>query len=202
MKLNNIAIASCIAISMTFLSAFAEEDEQKPYGGEGVLAFVNTCDASPACLKVAADTMKNMLMIHTEVKNGSWSLARSKQSLADAKATAAVFVVKEKLLPVTLVAIEEKWGVVNADGIDDTALEKEVIRVASLVMGAAYSKYSASVMRPVFDMSEFAPKGTNVQDVITFDVLLNMDGALPKLGFKPFRMLTKEEAIAEGYIKK
>ncbi|MBR3956384.1 MAG: hypothetical protein IKJ89_00860, partial [Kiritimatiellae bacterium] len=79
MKLNRSRIALCAMLGAAALSLFSAEEGQKPYGGKGVLVFVNTCGVPVERINVAANTLRNMLMIHTRVKNGSWSLATARQ---------------------------------------------------------------------------------------------------------------------------
>ena len=190
-KLMLVAAALCIGL------AFGEEEQMKPYGGKGVLAIVNACDAPTGALQSAARKFGNLLTIYTDVRKGDWRLADAQKCFDAAKANAAVFVVKDKALPLSLVAMEGKWGMANVEGLDEKGVEKIVLRVASLVMGGGSSKYSASVMRPAFSASDV----TKLEDVVTFDVMMNIDTYMKDLGFEPFRMLSKEEAIAEGYVK-
>ena len=168
-------------------------------GGTGSVAIVNTCNADSAPLKGAADKFGNILMVPFTVQDGSWSLQNAEKSLADSKANVAVFVVDDGALPLSLVSIEAKWGVVNARSLDASQLEKEVMRVAAIVLGGATSQYSASVMRPVFSREDL---NTKAGSIVAFDSLMAISHNLPDLGIVPYKMMTRGDAIEEGLITK
>ena len=178
--------------------AFGAAPEMVKVGGEGKVAIVNACDAQTAALDVALRKVANLLMINFEIKKGEWRLAEAQKCFDAAKANAAVFIVKDKTLPMSLIAMEAKWGVVNAEGLDEKGVMREALRVATVVLGGASSKYSASTMRPVFSKDDLA---TKAGDLITFDSIMSISTYLPELGIKPYQMMTREEAIEEGLIK-
>lgn len=186
---------SCLAAD----NAAPAKDEMVRIGGEGKVAIVNTCAAPSAPLEMAARKIGNLLMIYCEVQNGSWKFAEAQKAFDASKANAAVFVVKDAALPLSLVAMESKWGVVNAEGLPEKSLEKEVLRVATIVLGGGSSKYPASTMRPVFSKEDLE---TKAGQVITFDSLMSIYSYIPALRLKQFQMMTREDAEAEGLIKK
>lgn len=98
----------------------------------------------------------------------------------------------------SLVAMEARWGVVNAEGLDEGCVSKEVLRVMTVILGGASSKYTASMMRPVFSKEDLSKKAG---DVVTFDSIMAISTYLPELGIKPYQMMTREEAVEEGLIK-
>lgn len=191
-----------IVCAMTLSCVFAGEAQTNvllKVGGKGKVAVVNTCRAPRTSLETAAKKLGNILMIDIEVKDGAeWKLADAKKCFDAAGANAAVFVVSDPLLPMSLVAVESKWGVVNAVGLDAVGVEKETSRVLASVLGGGFSKYPASVMRPAFSPEELISKtGT----VVTFDAVLAIFEYLPALGVEPFRMMTKEDLEAEKEIE-
>lgn len=190
-----IAIVALCALTGT---AFAAKVERVKVGGKGKVAIVNACEAPSASLETAANKIGNLLMINIEVKKGEWKFAEAKKSLEATGANAAVFVVKDAALPISLIAMEDKWGVVNADGLEDKSIEKEVLRVATVILGGASSKYPASSMRPVFSKEDISKKAG---EIITFDSIMAIFGYLPELGIKQFKMMAKDDAIEEGLIK-
>ena len=167
-------------------------------GGEGKILVVNACDAPAAALETAARKIGNLLMIEIGVSKGEWTFQTARQSFEAAGANAAVFVVKDPSLPMSLVAMEARWGVVNAEGLSEKSIEKEVLRVATVVLGGASSKYSASTMRPVFSKDDLEKKAG---DVVTFDSLMSIFTYLPDMGVKQYRLMTREDAVEEGLIK-
>jgi hypothetical protein len=197
-------ILSIVAV-VGALSAYAAEksdsgkDEMLKIGGEGKVSIVNACNASASPLQMAARKIGNMLMIHCDVISGTWKFSDAKNAFAATKANAAVFVVEDESLPLSLIAMESKWGVVNARELGEKALEKEILRVATIVLGGGSSKYPASTMRPVFSREDLE---TKAGQVITFDSLMSIYSYIPALGLKQFQMMTREDAEAEGLIKK
>lgn len=197
--MNIKAIVTSVVLASFAQVMFAEDiPEMIKVGGEGKLAIVNTCGVSSEPLEIALKKITNFLMINSEIQTNTWSLAESKQSFEQAKATAAVFVVKDKSLPMSLIAMEAKWGVVNAEGLSEKSVEKEVLRVATIILGGASSKYPASVMRPVFSADDLEKRAG---DVVTFDALMAIFPNLELLGFKQFQMMSKEDVLAEGLIE-
>ena len=86
----------------------------------------------------------------------------------------------------------------NAEGLDAADVSKETLRVATVVLGGASSKYAASTMRPVFSKDDLAKKAG---DIVTFDSIMAISTYLSALGIKPYQMMTREDAIEEGLIK-
>ena len=134
------------------------------------------------------------MMIDVGVEKGAWTLAGAAESLKATKATVAVFVVKDKSLPMSLVALEARWGVVNAEGMNAAQVEKEATRVALILLGAASSKYPASVMRPVFSLADLEKAGA----LMTVDTMMAIMPNLEANGFSSSREMTYREACEAG----
>jgi len=183
MKKVVLALVMCAAMA-------ASCEEMVKIGGKGRLAVVDTYGAPQEAVQRAARKLENLLLITVSAEKGTWSFANAQSAFDAAKATAAVFIVKDPALPMSLVAMESKWGVVNADGLDEKGVEKELLRVATVVLGGASSKYTASSMRPVFSKEGLAKAG----DVVTFDSLMAMFTYLPEMGFKQHELVPKEDA--------
>lgn len=194
--MKNIVFA--FALFGSLMASAEANNEMVKVGAEGKLAVVNTCAAPTAPIEDAVRKLGNFLMINVESKTGSWSLAEAEKSLSATGANAAVFIVKDKELPISLIAMESKWGVVNAEGLSDKSLEKEILRVAIVVLGGASSKYTASTMRPVFSAQELEAKAG---EIVTFDSLMAIFSYVPEMGIKQYMMMSREDAIEEGYIK-
>lgn len=177
-------------------------DQEPPDGGmvmlnaEGKLAVVNACAYEGSVISNTVKKIGNVFMILVEEqKSGCWSLADAAGAFAATGANAAIFVVKDRSLPISLVAMEARWGVVNAEGMDDAVLGREIMRVTTLLLGGASSKYSASVMRPAFSVEDLAKVG----DLATIDSLMAIFPNLKAYGFKQFEMMSFREAYENGY---
>ena len=163
-------------------------------GAEGKLAIVDACGIGEDAIKSASKKIGNFFMIESVTQGGQWSLMSAKDSFAATGATAAVFVVKDEALPISLIAMESRWGVVNAALLDGKTLEKEVLRVAIVLLGGASSKYPASTMRPAFSVDDL----NEVGELVTIDTLMAIFPNLEKYGFKQYQMMTYREACEEG----
>lgn len=201
MKKLNVSFALSVALCAACFvhAAFAEEidPEYGPtiyVGGKGRMALVDSGlnDAKP--LQAVADKIGNFMMIDIGVEKGAWTFAGATEALKATKATAAVFVVKDKSLPMTLAAIEARWGVVNAEGMSAKQVEKAVTRIVALLLGGASSKYQASAMRPVFSLADLDKAG----ELLTVDSLMAIMPNLEANGFVPRREMTYREACEEG----
>ena len=179
--------------------ASGKQPDMVAVGGSGKIAVVNTCGASKRVVDNVTSNFWKVMMIKTEVQTGKWSLAKAQDAFKSTKANAAVFIVNDPALPISLVALESKWAVVNVHTLSDVALYKEIQRMMCIILGAASSKYDSSTLRAAFSGAELEKmKG----DGITFDTLISIFEYIPALGVKQWQMVDREEAIEDGLIKK
>ena len=176
--------------------------EEPPDGGmvlvnaEGKLAVVNACAREGDAIANAVKKAGNVFMIAAEAqKRDGWSLDKAKEAFDATGANAAVFVVKDASLPISLIALESRWGIVNSIGMSDAVLGKEIMRVATLLLGGASSRYESSVMRPAFSLEDLEKIG----DLATIDSLMAIFPNLKVHGFKQYEMMTFREAYESGY---
>ena len=209
MKKPMFAVIAMAALTLTAVAAprrpvakpAAPAEPEPPDGGmvlvnaEGKLAIVNACGYEGDVIANSVKKIGNVFMIVAEEQTGSWSLDKAKDAFDATKANAAVFVVKDKALPISLVALESRWGLVNAEGMNDAVLGKEIMRISTLLLGGASSKYEASVMRPAFSLEDIEKLG----ELATIDSLMAIFPNLQKYGFKQFEMMTFREAYESGY---
>ena len=193
--MNKIMVAAVAAICG--VCAFAENlaPDMVVIPGKGKIAFVNASGVSDSALRGAAENVRNSLMINAEVKGGNWSFATARKNLSDTGANVAVFVVKDSSLPLSLIAMEEKWGVVNASGLSDTAISKEALRVGLVVLGAAASKNEVSVMTPVFSVQELEKMPG---DSVTIESLMSIFPTVESLGITQIETVDYTSALRRG----
>ena len=200
--MKKLIVSAFIALGVA--TAFAEGQkaggaEPKPemvrIGGAGKVAFVNVAGVDEGLLKAAAAKISSVLMIEVEVQKGEWSFAEAKKCFADTKANAAVFIVKDSTLPLSLIAMEGKWGVANVAMLEGKSIMKETLRVATVILGGASSKYKASVMRPVFSAADLEKEAG---EIITIDALMAIYPNLAALGLKQYEVMEYADALEEG----
>lgn len=190
-----------IAIAGLLVCSFAQADDNDTLikiGGKGKVAFVNTCEAPTDALDASLKKLGEILMINLVIQKGEWTLADAQKNFDAAGANTAIFIVKDKTLPMSLIAMESKWGVVNAEGLDATSISKEALRVATVLLGGASSRYTASTMRGVFSKEDLQKKAG---EIVTFDSIMSIVNYLPSLGIEQFQMMTKGDAIESGLLK-
>lgn len=191
-------------VVVLFLAAcvFADangKDDMIRVGGKGRVAIVNTCAASTNALAKVARKFDNLLKVDIAIKTGGpWTFADAGRCFDAANATVAVFVVKDRNLPMSLVALESKWGVANVEGLDDDCAAKLVTRVLTSILGGGASKYPSSAMRPVFSRDDLAKKAGLG---LAVDTAMSIFNYLPATGVEPYRLMSREDAIEEGLIK-
>ena len=120
--------------------------------GTGKLLYVN-CQSRVVESEVSnrVEKIKRTLKFNTELRQGSWSL----QSRNPEDATFVVYIVDDEKLPMSLVAVESRWGVVNTATLKlGNRFSKELTRVTTLVLGAAQSQIKTSPMRTVTKSSD------------------------------------------------
>ena len=199
--MKSMTMMTCVLFAA--IAAFADKpaaEKLQRFGGEGHVSLVNAGGlAKNDALVEVQKGMEELLLVPIKISTGTWTLATADEAAKATGAKAAVFVVKDDALPISLVAMESRWAVVNAKDLTDKAARREVMRVASILLGAAYSQYDASVMRPAFSRDDLEKK---VGDAFTIDVLLPILNGMQRIGIKQFELMTKEEAVEAGYLKK
>lgn len=142
--------------------------------------------------------------LKVEVRPAKFSLATAKAEREKAGAGAGVFVTEDPALPMSLVALEECWGMVNLAplkaGAPDAAkfasrFRKELIRITSVVFSGAKSQYRTSPLQTVKSAAEL---DKTIGDAYGIDSLMNIVKNLPDLGIEPDKRITYMAACQQG----
>ena len=183
--------------------AIAEQGGMILVGGNGSITVIDTLDIEESRnLLPKAFKMARILHVFIEAKRGVFSFKTAADSV-DVD-NAVVFIVDDPVLPITLVAQEARWAVVNlsslkgdniAKGIVDDRLYKSFLRATCLLLGAAPCKFPASPLKPVMSLKALdALKDTT----LTFDAVMNMDSYMKGIGIKRYEPMTYQAACEEG----
>lgn len=190
-------LSSVFAAGLAF-ALFAEESIPEGaivnVGAEGRVAFVAGCECDMPLLTEVATNMGRILTIDIGAERGAWTLATAADAFAKTKARVAVFVTEDATLPISLVALEARWGVVNKRGLKEGQLRTEVMRVALLLLGASCSRYEGSAMYPTFSAADLEKN----KGALTVDTVMAVFQTLEKLGIKQYRQLCYRDACYEG----
>ena len=125
------------------------------------------------------------------------------QAKQNAKAEIAVFLVDDPALPISVVAYEEHWGIVNvaklADGADKVQLfgrvNVETLRVMALASGGGDSQYHNSAMKCIAKPADLDGAPSD----LPFDVMNRMIVTGHALGLTAENRSTYRNACREGW---
>ncbi len=157
--------------------------------------------------KISANSkmLSNMLRgITINEKDELFSLASAADTMKKENVAAAVFIVDNPALPMSLVAIESNWGVVNvahlkADNPDEAKMtsrfRKEFVRITSIVFSAVLSQYKNSTLLTANSAQDL---DKIIGENYSFDSLNGMLRHLNDLGVKPGTVTTYRKACMEG----
>lgn len=162
--------------------------------GEGKAVIVNCQRKFPtAALATTIEPFKELLKVEMEVRGGSWKFGDG----VPPGANVALYVVDDPEIPLSLIAPEARWGVVNVAQIDkESNLKKEVTRVAIMTFGAGVSQYKVSPMQPITSVKDL---DSLVGSTLTVDVTMAMRANLEKLGLTQTKYTTYRKACMEGW---
>ena len=115
--------------------------------GQGKVVVVNCQERiAESLIKERTARLARLLKCAFEVRKGAWEI--SAPNAADANI--AIYIVDDPKLPMSLVAAESGWGVVNAVGLESgERFSRQLTRVFALTAGAMCSINIHSPMQPV-----------------------------------------------------
>ena len=129
--------------------------------------------------------------------------------MAGSGGQAGVFFVEDPGLPMSLVAQEECWGVVNVywlqEKIDratpkgreifESCVRKEFARVVVALLGPSYARTASAKPLRVRNWRELDANGT---EIIPFEALMAMFNYMPQIGIERIVLMTYREACEAG----
>ena len=177
--------------------------------GSGEVRIFDWQDAVPE------SSVKEMFMLSSscpikvpfkhERKQGRFSIAGVPKAMSEAGVKAAVFLVDDPSLPMTLCAMEASWGVVNVAPLKADSpkpqllfqrLNKLFTRVATVTFGGTHQPVTFSALQSVTTLKELDEMGAFA---IAPMCLTMMSDHLPKLGVTFPYLTTYKRACREGW---
>lgn len=166
---------------------------------KGRVVIVNAQnEAKKEWLQHAAEVFAGDVFIAVEVEDGSFDLRKP-----ELKGEVTIFVVKDDSLPMSLVAAEAKWAVVNVAKLasDKPAFYemrtmKEITRVTTMLLGGADSQYPLCVMGIAPTMKDL---DGFMDSRLPVDVIDRMKKNMPKVGIVPYSTTTYRAACKAGW---
>lgn len=134
----------------------------------------------------------------------SFSVATAKAEREKSGAGACVFLVDDPSLPMSLIALEEGWGVVNIAPLKDgnpsaeklaLRFKKEFVRVSSVVFSGCKSQYKTS---PLQGVSSLAELDKTIGENYGIDTVMAIATHLPEIGVICAKKITYREACQRG----
>ena len=162
--------------------------------GEGKVVVVNCQDVvGEALVAERAARLEKLLKCAFEVRRGTWDVAAQKPR----DANFAIFLVDAPGLPMSLVAAESGWGMVNTSGLAEGGrFSKQLTRVFALTVGAMCSRNIHSPMQPVSSVEQLdGVKSDDIMRDMIDSIRLNMKAR----GMTPARISSYRKACEEGW---
>lgn len=152
----------------------------------------------------AISLARKNLQTSVEIVEGKFSVETAQREIAAKNGTAGVFIVDVPSLPMSLVSLEETWGMVNMAKLREGATgdvlakraAKEFNRVLAAVFGGGMSSQKSSIMRPMTNASDL-DKAVNVW--LPFDTLGVVFNALPEYGITHKKRVPYIKACQDGW---
>lgn len=174
---------------------------------KGDVRFVNLQKTvSNEVVTAISESIGKVLRINSgvETKAVAFDVTKAGEMFAASKANACIFWIDDPRLPMSLIAPESKWALLNiaalnADKPDTPKLNKRAqkmaMRVSAILLGAATSKYRGSALESVQSVKDV---DNMVGSVLLPDSLMAISNHLPKLGITQGRVIAYRRACMEG----
>lgn len=166
---------------------------------KGKVVYVNCQQRAKAeWLTEQAKVYSDDLKIAVEVANGVFAFPTP-----ELQGDASIFIVDDPKLPMSLIALESKWAMVNVaplmtekEAFAKARVQKEIGRCFAHLCGATGSQFPMAVVEPVT-----AAEQLDVFPIyrLPYDLLMRMNGYLPKIGIVPYKMASYRKACQEGW---
>lgn len=162
--------------------------------GKGRVVIVNAQQKiEPAAVARQIEKFNNAVRVKIDIEKGAWKFGDK----VPEGAGAALFIVDDPAMPLTLYAPEARWGVLNVAPLDKGArFEKALARSLIATFGAGVSQFKGSPMKTVksvVDLDKIEGSG------LTIDALRSILQNLQELGVTQATRTTYLKACQEGW---
>ena len=177
-------------------------------GTKGRVAYVNCQEkVSPSALKDVAELFSKNLRADFFVagKSAKFEMANAREAVEKSGGNAAIFLVDDPTMPMSLVAMESKWALVNVHAItqdkptEETLKERQqklLLRVSTVLLGGATSDLQISAMQSISSLEDLdRSKGKGVDPRSGLAMMRH----LPTIGVLQDKMTSYRKACQEGW---
>lgn len=176
------------------------------FPGVGKIAILNAQKTIPQeTIDLNVKSLRDLARgVEIAVQDVEFSIATAKPVREGVGAPAAVYLIEDPALPISLIAIEDGWGVVNvaplkAGNPDEDKLKlrfrKEFVRVSSIVFTGAKSQFKNSPLQSAQSVEDL---DKIVGENFAIDTMTTMMNHLPEIGVKPGTRMTYRSACMQG----
>lgn len=137
-----------------------------------------------------------------KVGAGNFSLASAKSARIQDGAGACVYIVDDAALPMSLIALEDGWGMVNIAPLKSSdeqlfarRVRKQIVRISSVVFAGIKSQYKISPLQSVTSVAEL---DKIVGDKYGVDTLMSITMHLQEIGVAGDEVITYAIACQRG----
>ncbi len=170
-----------------------------PGSQQGRIVYVNCQKSAPADLiQEHAAFFAKELKMQVDVVDGVFDLAKP-----NVQGNTSLFIVDDPKLPMSLVAPESKWAVINIAPLKTdkeqffkARVKKELTRVFCYLNGAVASQYPMALTECVSkpeDLDKY------MDERLPFDIMQRFATYLAGGGVTPYRLMTYKKACQEGW---
>ena len=162
--------------------------------GLGKIVVIN-CQSKISVNKIKerVGRLSRLLKYNFEVRSGEWNICES----IPTDANLAIFIVDKADLPLSLVAVESGWGMMNTAEINnDISFSKQLTRVFALTAGAMCSRNKHSPMQPITQAKQIE---TLLSDNIMRDMIDSIRQNLASRGIEMSKISSYVKACQEGW---
>ena len=178
----------------------------RPGTPSGRIAFVNAQKRIPVD-EFKATFAKNASKVRgvetwAEAESVSVATANALRKLNNAQF--AVFIVDDPALPMSLIAVEEGWAIMNIRALGDDKTKDELLRhraknefarVYGILCGGASSQFKSQIMNPISKPSDL----NGCTDELPVDVTAKIPMYLEGRGVKSEQLIPYRRAVQEGW---
>ena len=175
---------------------------RRPDAGKERVVFVDCQKKADAeIIRKSASRLEGQLHFPIDYERGTFNLSAPKRV-----GEATLFVTDDPALPTSLVALEDRWAMVNVAKLaaDDAAvtrarLEKELSRIFAALCGGCLSQFQKTLMECVTEpkqLDEYPDWN------LPFDTLQKIGKYITGFGIKPYPPATYYDACCEGWAAK
>jgi len=185
----------------------AAASQMKVFGGfipdrrkqTGDIYVVNAQSAaSDALLDASFGKFTELVRVDFKREAGKFDLAKP-----TVKGNATIFVIDDAALPMSLLALEARWAMVNVAPLKsdkasffEARVKKEVFRVAACLLGAACSKYPTCITSCVTKPEDL----DNIFEIkMPAEFEMRFANYMPGLGITPWARAMYRRAVMEGW---